>query len=247
MDRVLEPEVMEGDDEAAAYDEIDRTRGNIIFQGFAESALQMGVRQGRVLDVGTGPGHIAIRLAKLNPALTIVGIDLSTSMLELATVNARRYGVTNVTFKLGDAKQIPYEDASFDMVICHQLLHQLPSPVLVLREIHRVVKPQGALLIRDVLRLSEPFMTLMMPLWCLGYNAKLREQTTASFRAGLTRREFRQAAQLAELSTARISRQFFTHQTLGRPAVPFEPGPTDRIPATTLSRRLWKAPYMTKP
>jgi len=247
MGRILEPEVMEGDDEAAAYDEIDRKRGDIIFQGFAESALQMGVRRGRVLDVGTGSGRIAIRLARLNPALTIEGIDLSTSMLELATLNARRQGVTNVTFRFGDAKQIPCEDASLDLVICHQLLHQLPDPTVALREMNRVVKPQGALLVRDVLRLPEPFMTLLMPLWCLGYGPTLREQTTASFRAGLTQQEFRRAAQSAGLGSARIRRHFLSHQSLERLAVPYESAPTDRIPRTTVFRRLGKGLYVSKP
>src|SRR5437867_1944455 len=98
MGRVLEPEVMEGDDEAAEYDELDRMWEDVIFQGFAEAALRMGVRQGRVLDVGTGSGRIAIRLAKLNPSLSIDGIDLSQSMLDLARTNAVREGITSVTF-----------------------------------------------------------------------------------------------------------------------------------------------------
>src|SRR5215475_9113742 len=106
MGRVLEPEVMEGEDEAAAYDELDRMWGDVLFQGFAESALAMGVGRGRVLDVGTGSGRIAIRLARLNPALAIQGIDLSHSMIELARVNAAKAGLTNVQFSVGDAKRL---------------------------------------------------------------------------------------------------------------------------------------------
>src|SRR5262245_60430946 len=120
MPRVLEPEVMEGDDEAAAYDELDRMWGDVLFQGFAESALWMGVRTGRVLDVGTGSGRIAIRLAKMNAGLAIEGIDLSRGMLDLAAANAAKAGVNNVSFRIGDAKQIPYDSGTFDLVICHQ-------------------------------------------------------------------------------------------------------------------------------
>lgn len=246
MGRILEPEVMEGDDEAAAYDEIDRLRGEIIFQGFAESALHMGVRQGRVLDVGTGPGRIAIRLAKLNPALAIEGIDLSNSMLDLAKANAQRAAVRNVTFKIGDAKQIPFEDSSFDMVICHQLLHQLPEPTVALCEMKRVVKPHGALLVRDIVRLPEPFMTLMMPVWCAGYSATLREQTKASFRAALTAQEFRDIARSAGLGTARVRLHFLSHQSLERPASPCQPPLTDNVPQTPIFLRLWKSIYVSK-
>jgi len=115
MERVLEQEVMEGDGEAAAYDELDRKWGDVIFQGFAESAVQMGVREGRALDVGSGPGRVAIRVARLNPRLSIEGIDLSTSMLERATRNAIAGGIANVHFSKGDAKRIPFEDQTFHL------------------------------------------------------------------------------------------------------------------------------------
>src|SRR5438309_859865 len=118
MGRVLEPEVMEGEAEAAAYDEMDRLWGDIIFQGFAETALRMGVREGRVLDVGTGSGRVAIRLARLNPRLVIEAIDLSHSMLDLAKANARREGIPNVHFSIADAKRVPFDDGVFDLVIC---------------------------------------------------------------------------------------------------------------------------------
>jgi 2-polyprenyl-3-methyl-5-hydroxy-6-metoxy-1,4-benzoquinol methylase len=69
--------------------------GDVIFQGFAESAVQMGVREGRVLDVGCGPGRVAIRVAVLNSRLSIEGIDLSGSMVEWAGRNALAAGIAN--------------------------------------------------------------------------------------------------------------------------------------------------------
>src|SRR2546423_15282006 len=153
MGRVLEPEVMEGESEARAYDELDRLWGDVIFQGFAESALRMGVGTGRVLDVGTGPGRVTIRLAKLNPRLAIDGIDLSASMLDRATHNAARDCIRNVHFSRGDAKQIPFGDHTFDLVVSHNFLHQLPDPIVALREINRVAKPSGAGLLVDGRRL----------------------------------------------------------------------------------------------
>jgi len=246
MGRVLEPEVMEGEAEVAAYDELDRLWGDVVFQGFAESALRLGVRRGRVLDVGTGSGHVAVRLAKLNPDLQIEAMDLSPRMLDRARQHASREGITNIQFFVGDAKRIPYEDRSFDLVISHQLLHQIPDPLVVLREINRVAKPQGAILVRDVRRLPEPAMSLAIPLWCLGYGAKMKEQTSASFRAGLTLSEFRRLVAEARIDRASVRVHWLTHQGIERPAMPFElPPPGVRLSHQRLIARALKAPYLS--
>jgi ubiquinone/menaquinone biosynthesis C-methylase UbiE len=224
MGRVLEPEVMEAAEEAAAYDELERRFGEILFQGFAESAVQMGVGTGRVLDVGTGPGRIAIRIAKLNPRLSIDAIDLSKNMLSLAERNAREERVGDrIHFSVGDAKRIPFADQTFDLVLCHNMLHQLPDPLITVKEIGRVTKPHGAILIRDVRRLPAAVMSMLLPLYCLRYHRMLRSLTYASYRAGLTIREFTGMASEAGIERARITRQFITHQSLERPAVPYVP------------------------
>jgi ubiquinone/menaquinone biosynthesis C-methylase UbiE len=219
MPRVLEPEVMEGDAEAAAYDELDRKWGDVLFEGFAESALRLGVGRGRVLDVGTGPGRIAIRLARLNPALDIEGVDLSTSMLQLARDNAEKEGVRNVRFSPADAKRLPFESGSFDLVVSHQLLHQLPDPLIALREMNRVARSDGAILVRDVRRLSEPLMRMLLPVWCAGYSTGLRAQTEASFRAGLMFEEFQELVRKSGIERATTRRFFLTHQGVERPAL----------------------------
>jgi ubiquinone/menaquinone biosynthesis C-methylase UbiE len=246
MGRVLEPEVMEGDDEAAAYDEMERLWGDIIFQGFAESALTMGVDAGRVLDVGTGSGRPAIRLARLNPHFQLDAIDLSESMLALARRNAADAGVSNITFSLGDAKHLPFADHTFDLVVCHQFLHQLPHPEDALREINRVAKPEGAILVRDVRRLPEPLMTLALPLWCLGYGPKLREQTIASFRAGLTANEFAGLIERAGIRGASVRHYFQTHQGIERAARPFRVPAVDVRSDSPLITRALKSLFVRK-
>jgi ubiquinone/menaquinone biosynthesis C-methylase UbiE len=224
MGRVLEPEVMEAAEEATAYNELERLFGEILFQGFAESAVQMGVATGRVLDVGTGPGRIAIRIAKLNPGLSIDAIDLSKNMLSLAERNAREGRVGDrIHFSLGDAKRIPFGDQTFDLVVCHNMLHQLADPLITVKEIDRVTKPHGAILIRDVRRLPAPFMTMLLPLYCLRYGRMLRSLTYASYRAGLSIREFTDMTREAGIERAKITRQFITHQSLERPALPYVP------------------------
>ena len=246
MGRVLEPEVMEAAEEAAAYNELDRLFGEILFQGFAESAVRMGVAEGRVLDVGTGPGRIAIRIAKLNSRLAIDAIDLSASMLALAERNAREQGVGDrILFSRGDAKRIPFADGTFDLVVCHNMLHQLSDPLRTVKEIVRVTKPQGAILIRDVRRLPAVFMNLLLPLYCLRYGRMLRNLTYASYRAGLTLQEFREMAGEVNLERARITTQFITHQTLERPAAP--PVPIMICRSGSWITRLARALYASSP
>jgi ubiquinone/menaquinone biosynthesis C-methylase UbiE len=248
MGRLLEPEVMEGADEAAAYDEFDAVWGDVILQGFAESAVQMGVREGRVLDVGTGPGRVAIRLAKLNPRLVVEGIDLSEAMLDRARANARKGGAGSVRFSVGDAKRIPFADGTFDLVVSHNFLHQLPDPGVALREIVRVARPAGAIAVRDVRRLPEPLMTLVMPLWCLGYSDRLRRQTIASFRAALSRAELTTLVETVGIEHAVIRTNGFTHQTVERLAVPYEPAPGGVVrPNYSVMVRMLKSMYVSVP
>ena len=223
MPRILEPEVMESAEEAKAYDELDRLWGDVLFQGFAESALRMGVAEGRVLDVGCGPGRISIRLAKLNPRFKIDGIDLSENMLALARQTAAREGVSeNTKFALGDAKRTPFPDGTFDLVICHNFLHQLPEPLLAVQEIKRVAKTQGAILIRDVRRLPSPLMSILLPLYCLGYGEVLRRLTYDSYYAAMTCSELAEMGKKAGLNGARLRRYFITHVGLERLATPFQ-------------------------
>jgi ubiquinone/menaquinone biosynthesis C-methylase UbiE len=220
---------MDAAEEAVAYDELERLFGAVLFQGFAESAVRMGVTTGRVLDVGTGPGRIAIRLAKLNPNLSIEAIDFSKNMLSMAERNARDEGVgERIRFSVGDAKQIPFPNHAFDLVVCHNMLHQLADPLITVREINRVTKPNGAILVRDVRRLRAPVMTTVLPLYCLRYGRTLRRLTYASYRAGLTSREFVEMAEQARIEGARVTKQFITHQSLERPAVPCRPIPIGR-------------------
>jgi len=249
MPRILEPEVMDSLEEAKAYDELDRLWGDVLFQGFAESALRMGVTEGRVLDVGCGPGRISVRLAKLNPRFQIEGIDLSMSMLALAERNAAEEGVSaNTHFSIGDAKRIPFPDDTFDLVVCHNFLHQLADPLVAVKEIKRVAKKDGAILIRDVRRLASPILEPLLPLYCRGYDPVLRRLTYDSYRAGLTYRDFVRLVDDAGLHGASVRRYTLTHIGIERLAVPamefIGPIPVQGVPPM---RRLLKSFYLSSP
>jgi ubiquinone/menaquinone biosynthesis C-methylase UbiE len=102
-----------------------------------------------VLDVACGPGAFVLALA---PRVRLArGIDLTPEMLRQAREFQLARMISNVTFECGEAEQLPYPDASFDLVSCQMAFHHLPKPELVLKEMVRVTKPQGRLLVIDTL------------------------------------------------------------------------------------------------
>ena len=110
---------------------------------------------GRILDIGTGPGYLPIEIAKRSASVDIIGIDLSRKLLSMARSNAAREGLSDrLTFQLGDAGRINFEDGFFDMVISTGMLHALKDPVKVIQEIYRVLKAGGEAWIFDPARVS---------------------------------------------------------------------------------------------
>ena len=100
-----------------------------------------------VLDVGCGPGTITVGLARR--AGRVVGLDTSAEMVEAASEFAARERVSNVTFEVGSAYELPFGDGSFDVACAHQVLQHLSDPVAALREFRRVLRPGGLVAVRD--------------------------------------------------------------------------------------------------
>lgn len=97
----------------------------------------------RVLDIGCGDGWPALRLAAYLPQVT--GIDASARRIAVATENARRLGLNNVTLAQMSAAELDFGDNTFDGVVAVNVIEQTPDPYQVLREIYRVLKPGGRL------------------------------------------------------------------------------------------------------
>jgi SAM-dependent methyltransferase len=110
-------------------------------------ALQPGQS---LLDVGCGPGNLTLDLAARVAPGRVVGVDRSEAVLELARAEAAATeGAPDVTFAVGDAYALPFEDGTFDVVHAHQLLQHLGDPVAALRELRRVARPGGVVAVRD--------------------------------------------------------------------------------------------------
>jgi ubiquinone/menaquinone biosynthesis C-methylase UbiE len=150
MQRVTEPEVMDSPQEAVEYDAMDFLEVNTVF---AERALELGSPVGLILDAGTGTARIPILMCQRRPQWQVIGIDLAQSMLDVGRKNVENSGLQQqIKLELVDAKQMPYPEAHFDMVVSNSIIHHLPNPLPFLQELKRVLKPNGAILLRDLIR-----------------------------------------------------------------------------------------------
>ncbi len=97
-----------------------------------------------VLDVATGPGQPALKLAQIvGAAGRVVGADVVPAMIEAARREAERTRVANLSFEIASAQELPFDDASFDAVVCRFGVMLFPEPVEGVREMLRVLKPGG--------------------------------------------------------------------------------------------------------
>jgi SAM-dependent methyltransferase len=106
---------------------------------------------GTVLEVGSGPGRLAVQLARKAPGLAVTGVDISPEMVERATRRAEEAGLgERVRFEVGDVGALPFPEAGFDGVVSTLSLHHWPDPARGLTEIHRALKPGGEARIYDL-------------------------------------------------------------------------------------------------
>lgn len=117
-----------------------RTAGNSA--GYLLPRLRPGLD---LLDVGCGPGTITADLADRVAPGRVVGIDRSDDVIAAAQALTTR----NVSFRTGDVYALAFDDASFDVVHAHQVLHHLTDPVAALVEMRRVLRPGGTVAARD--------------------------------------------------------------------------------------------------
>jgi len=145
-------------DDVSSYDRMSRLLLGSLFSGIALDAAQHGTASDHVLEVGCGPGHLSLRLAR-DHGLRVTGLDLDPGMIEQACTNAARYGgdSANLDFVVADVAALPFADASFDLVVSTMSMHHWDDPPRGLAEIARVLRPGGRALIWDLRAGGLPF------------------------------------------------------------------------------------------
>jgi ubiquinone/menaquinone biosynthesis C-methylase UbiE len=194
--RVLEPEVMSGADEAGEYDEMDFSATDRLFAGrAAELAVKLEPRGGFIADLGSGNANIPLTMCDLLPQNAhVCAVEMSAEMLAVAAKKRARAGVDpgRLALVIGDAKRLPFADRSVSMVTSNSLIHHIPDPRDVFREIARVSRPGGPILIRDLVRPeSDAELERLVAAHAAGWSPLQRTLFADSLHAALTVEEVR--------------------------------------------------------
>lgn len=122
------------------------------YLGPADVVSALGARPGQeILEVGPGPGHHTLAAARaIEPGGTLHAFDVQQKMLDALMDRAGAEGVANVEPRQGDAREMPYGDGSFDAAFLVTVLGEIPDGDAALRELHRVIRPGGRLVVGEI-------------------------------------------------------------------------------------------------
>jgi ubiquinone/menaquinone biosynthesis C-methylase UbiE len=117
----------------------------------------------RLLEIGVGTGYYTLDMAEwVGPEGRVEIFDLQQEFLDHVSRRAGERGLANVVPTQGDATALPYEDASIDAVALTAVLGEIPDPVAALREIRRVLEPDGRLIVGELF--GDPHFTTLAAL-----------------------------------------------------------------------------------
>jgi ubiquinone/menaquinone biosynthesis C-methylase UbiE len=181
------------------------------YKYFVGKILKKGIRSGRVLDIGTGSGLLAIELAKAkNCHFDIIAVDSSKNMVNKARENAELYGVADkIEFIVATAASLPFPENSFDVVVSYASLHHWFKPVAVFNEVARIIKETGLAFIRDNKRLYQN-PALKAIIWSVSrfMNKRHRENWPKAILASYTIPEVREILSRSRLDGYRVKSDF---------------------------------------
>ena len=151
MERRLEPELMDDEEQSIAYAQADFSTSN---QLYVDSLVRdFPDHLGAVVDIGCGPADVVIRLARAAPHTTITALDGSAPMIALGHTAARDAGVDDrLTLLHTRIPGPPPSSQSFDAVLSKDLLHHLPDPRVLWNEVKRLGRPGAAVYVMDLVR-----------------------------------------------------------------------------------------------
>lgn len=198
MERIAEPELMDGEAQAEAYAAADFEEPHNRFVALLREAFPDLGLSGMALDLGCGPADVTIRFARAFPGWSVDGLDGSTAMLRLGRISVRAAGLS-ARVELHHA-YLPDDGAprpSYDLVFSNSLLHHLRDPRVLWRSIDSWARPGAAIFVMDLLRPeSREEASRLVDLYAAGEPEVLRRDFYHSLLAAY--REEEVASQLAE-------------------------------------------------
>lgn len=149
--RIPEPELMDDDEQAAAYANADFAAVN---QAFVDRFVAWlgGERPARIVDLGCGPADICIRLCRALPHVRITAIDGSPAMLDQASAAVSKAGLAHRIALLRQTLPGPPPAETFDVVMSNSLLHHLHDPAVMWQEVIALAAPGARVFVVDLYR-----------------------------------------------------------------------------------------------
>jgi ubiquinone/menaquinone biosynthesis C-methylase UbiE len=205
--RIESPELQTDEEIDAFIDSRALEYPTKIEDDFVQRALGLGVEGGMILDVGTRVGLIPLKMLWQNENFYAIGMDRSTAMIERARATADAWDLGDrAFFQVGDARRMRLKTGYFDLVISDSSLHAFDDAVSVLAEIDRVLKPKGALLIRDFERPGRLEMRKKIAGHSKRFGSRLHRHLETAMRAAFTRSELHDMIRLSGLKRVQISK-----------------------------------------
>jgi ubiquinone/menaquinone biosynthesis C-methylase UbiE len=199
------PTDISSEDVRAFIDSRAREYSTRLEDEFAARALGLGIESGIVLDVGTRVGLVALKIVWRNENLVAMGLDTSGAMIERARETATAWDMNErAVFQVGDPRKMRFKSGYFDLVVSDGSLHRFDDVAEVLREIGRVLKPKGALLIRDYSRPNRLKMISRIRRQAERLGEAMRPQLEEAIQASYTPDELQQAVREAGLGGVRL-------------------------------------------
>ena len=199
MQRTLEPEIMDKEENVSAYAKADFSSVN---QKFVDDLIKNYPNLKNVLDLGCGPADIPIRLAQSLPKVHITAIDASKKTIESAKQAVTKARSNNqIILMQAYLPGLPFKSKIFDGIISNSILHHLPNPNVLWEEIKRLGESGAAVFIMDLLRPNSPEKAKeIVELYSKNEHPVLKEDFYNSLLAAFTLDEVKEQLKKADLS-----------------------------------------------
>ena len=225
LQRVLEPEVMDTAEEAIDYNQMDHSHVNRLFvDDFLLALSGMGLSPSSdgtsgsltIFVAGTGTALIPIELMRRGIPARVSASDLAEAMLVVARDNVCAAGLeSSIQLVLRDCKKLPEATASFDAVMSNSIVHHIPQPGSVLKELWRVLKPGGLMFVRDLMRPDDvETLESLVTTYAGDANTHQKQMFRDSLHAALTVEEVRELVRDYGLSSDSVKATSDRHWTI---------------------------------